>query len=48
MKYYARLLRRLFILFDHEHEGRIIQSRSEDSIVREIEEIRDKVPGFTG
>lgn len=31
-----------------EHEGRIIQSRSEDSIIREIEEIRDKVPGFTG
>ncbi len=31
-----------------EHEGRIIQSRSEDSIVREIEAIRDKVPGFTG
>ncbi|TAA44995.1 YgiQ family radical SAM protein [Corallincola spongiicola] len=31
-----------------EHEGRIIQSRSEDSIVQEIEEIRDKVPGFTG
>ncbi len=31
-----------------EHEGRIIQNRSEDSIVREIEEIRDKVPGFTG
>jgi uncharacterized radical SAM protein YgiQ len=31
-----------------EHEGRIIQSRSEDSIVREIEEIRDKVRGFTG
>ncbi|KEY59583.1 YgiQ family radical SAM protein [Serratia sp. DD3] len=31
-----------------EHEGRIIQSRSEESIVREIEEIRDKVPGFTG
>lgn len=31
-----------------EHEGRIIQSRSHDSIVREIEEIRDKVPGFTG
>jgi uncharacterized radical SAM protein YgiQ len=31
-----------------EHEGRIIQSRSEDSIVREIEEVRDKVPGFTG
>jgi uncharacterized radical SAM protein YgiQ len=26
-----------------EHEGRIIQSRSEDSIIREIEEIRDKV-----
>ena len=31
-----------------EHEGRIIQSRSEASILREIEEIRDKVPGFTG
>jgi uncharacterized radical SAM protein YgiQ len=31
-----------------EHEGRIIQSRSEDSILREIEEIRDKAPGFTG
>lgn len=31
-----------------EHEGRIIQSRSEDSIISEIEEIRDKVPGFTG
>lgn len=31
-----------------EHEGRIIQNRSEDSIIREIEEMRDKVPGFTG
>lgn len=31
-----------------EHEGRIIQSRSEDSIIREIETIRDNVPGFTG
>ncbi len=31
-----------------EHEGRIIQSRSEDSIIREIEGIRDKVAGFTG
>ncbi|MEI9982695.1 MAG: YgiQ family radical SAM protein [Aliidongia sp.] len=31
-----------------EHEGRIIQSRSEGSILREIEEIRDKVKGFTG
>ena len=31
-----------------EHEGRIIQSRSEPSILREIEEIRDKVKGFTG
>ncbi len=31
-----------------EHEGRIIQSRSEDSVVREIETIRDQVPGFTG
>ena len=31
-----------------EHEGRIIQSRSEDSIVREVEAMRDKVQGFTG
>ncbi len=31
-----------------EHEGRIIQNRSEDSIIREIEAMRDKVPGFTG
>ncbi len=31
-----------------EHEGRIIQSRSEDSIIREIEVMRDRVPGFTG
>jgi len=31
-----------------EHEGRIIQSRSEESILREIESIRDQVPGFTG
>ena len=31
-----------------EHEGRIIQSRSEGSVLREIEHIRDKTPGFTG
>jgi uncharacterized radical SAM protein YgiQ len=31
-----------------EHEGRIIQSRSEESIIHEIEEMRDKVAGFTG
>jgi uncharacterized radical SAM protein YgiQ len=31
-----------------EHEGRVIQNRSEDSIVEEIERIRDTVPGFTG
>ncbi len=31
-----------------EHEGRIIQSRSEASILREIEDIRDRTPGFTG
>ena len=31
-----------------EHEGRIIQNRSEDSVIREIEAIRDSVPGFTG
>jgi uncharacterized radical SAM protein YgiQ len=31
-----------------EHEGRIIQSRSEESVIREIETVRDTVPGFTG
>ena len=31
-----------------EHEGRIIQNRSEDSIIQEIETIRDTTPGFTG
>ena len=31
-----------------EHEGRIIQNRSENSVIREIEAIRDNVPGFTG
>ena len=31
-----------------EHEGRIIQSRSPASILREIEEVRDRTPGFTG
>jgi uncharacterized radical SAM protein YgiQ len=31
-----------------EHEGRIIQSRSADSVLREIEDMRDKVQGFTG
>ena len=31
-----------------EHEGRIIQSRSQASILREIEAVRDKTKGFTG
>ena len=31
-----------------EHEGRIIQNRSEESVVREIATVRDKTPGFTG
>jgi len=31
-----------------EHEGRIIQSRSESSVLKEIEKVRDTVPGFTG
>jgi uncharacterized radical SAM protein YgiQ len=31
-----------------EHEGRVIQSRSEDSIIKEIEAIRDTSPNFTG
>ena len=30
------------------HEGRIIQNRSEESILKEIEAVRDKTPGFTG
>lgn len=30
-----------------EHEGRIIQNRSEESVLREIEEIKT-IPGFTG
>ncbi|MCP5352121.1 MAG: YgiQ family radical SAM protein [Chromatiales bacterium] len=31
-----------------EHEGRIIQSRSEDSIIREVETVRDTDEAFTG
>ncbi len=31
-----------------EHEGRIIQNRSHESVLREIAEIRDKTEGFTG
>ncbi|MGB8602327.1 MAG: YgiQ family radical SAM protein, partial [Rhizomicrobium sp.] len=31
-----------------EHEGRIIQSRSEDSVLREIGHVRDKTEGFAG
>ncbi|MBF0249509.1 MAG: YgiQ family radical SAM protein [Alphaproteobacteria bacterium] len=31
-----------------EHEGRVIQNRSEASILRELEDIRDKTEGFTG
>ncbi|WP_454916097.1 YgiQ family radical SAM protein [Xanthobacter sediminis] len=31
-----------------EHEGRVIQNRSEGSILREIELVRDRTPGFTG
>ena len=31
-----------------EHEGRIIQNRSEESVLREIGQVRDTVPGFTG
>ena len=31
-----------------EHEGRVIQSRSQDSVIKEIEDIRDHAPGFTG
>ncbi|HXU80285.1 MAG TPA: YgiQ family radical SAM protein [Polyangia bacterium] len=31
-----------------EHEGRIIQNRSEGSVLRELERVRDRTPGFTG
>jgi len=31
-----------------EHEGRIIQNRSEESVLRELAAVRDNVPGFTG
>lgn len=31
-----------------EHEGRIIQNRSQASVLKEIETVRDTVPGFTG
>jgi uncharacterized radical SAM protein YgiQ len=31
-----------------EHEGRIIQNRSQGSIIREIEAMRDQIPEFTG
>ncbi len=31
-----------------EHEGRVIQSRSKQSILNEIKQIKEKVPGFTG
>ncbi len=31
-----------------EHEGRIIQNRSQESILEELEDIKRKVPGFTG
>ncbi len=31
-----------------EHEGRIIQNRSENSIIQEVEKIKEKTPGFTG
>lgn len=30
------------------HEGKIIQSRSPENIIREVEHMRDHVPGFTG
>ena len=31
-----------------EHEGRVIQSRSHESIMREVEDIKAKVPNFSG
>jgi len=44
----SALLRWLHLLLDHRARGRIIQNRSEHSCLREIEKIRDQVPGFTG
>ncbi|TCS39969.1 YgiQ family radical SAM protein [Reinekea marinisedimentorum] len=31
-----------------EHEGRVIQSRSHESVLHEVEEMKTKVPGFSG
>lgn len=31
-----------------EHEGRIIQSRSHESVLQELEDVKNKVKGFTG
>ena len=31
-----------------EHEGRVIQSRSHESVLHEVEEMKAKVPGFSG
>ncbi|OGQ77466.1 MAG: YgiQ family radical SAM protein [Deltaproteobacteria bacterium RIFOXYA12_FULL_58_15] len=30
------------------HEGAVVQSRSEASVLRELEEVRDRTPGFAG
>jgi len=38
------MLWRLHLLFDHRARGRIIQNRSEASVLGEIEKIRDEVP----
>jgi hypothetical protein len=44
----ARLLRRLHVLLDHRARGPHHPEPLRGSILREIETIRDTVPGFTG
>jgi hypothetical protein len=45
-QHYARLFRRLFLLLITEHEGRIIQSRSEDSIINESKRFATRFPAL--
>jgi hypothetical protein len=47
-QHHARLLRRLHLLLDHRARGAHHPEPLGDSILHEIEEIRDKTPGFTG
>jgi hypothetical protein len=44
----ARLFRRLYLLLDHRARGAHHPEPLRDSILREIGEVRDRAPGFTG